>query len=334
VEYTQDQVDLIKRTVCKGASDDELQMFLSVAQRTGLDPFTKQIYAVRRWDKKAGREVMIIQVGIDGMRATADRTGCYSPGRETAFEYDSKGKLFKATAYVLKCANGHWHETAESAHFAEYYQDSAFWNRMPHVMLAKCAEARALRRCFPMQLGQTFIPEEMVFGNVEDAQAGDDGQAAPKREPRERLKPAEPPAAQAKPTVADLGGPSRITKETSFPISDELNDMREKALKEEYETKKANAKRFHELVNDALPGEANKEARASVYASTFGLGKKKNAILQFLDKTLEEQERLLRKAEEWHAVVTSDVPEWGSHEPMTEEEMAEATRRERGELRE
>lgn len=162
----QAQLDLLKRTICQGATNDEFALFVATAQRLGLDPFARQIFAVKRWDRRQETNVMSIQVSIDGFRLVAERTGSYTPGRPTEFEMDGK-RLIKATAFVKKFSHGAWHEVGEDAYYDEYVQTgkdgkpNAMWGRMPRVMLAKCAEARALRRAFPAELSGVYAPEEM-----------------------------------------------------------------------------------------------------------------------------------------------------------------------------
>lgn len=164
--FNPDQVELIKNTLCKGITDDELKLFAAVCHKTGLDPFMKQIYAVKRNGKDGPQ--MTIQTSIDGYRLIADRTGNYSPGRESTYEYQD-GKVFKATSYIKKrTADGTWHEVGCSAYYSEYAPpvtkngyENPFWRDKAHIMLGKCAEALAIRKAFPAELSGIYTEDEM-----------------------------------------------------------------------------------------------------------------------------------------------------------------------------
>lgn len=162
-DMTPAQVDLVKRTVAVGSTNDELALFLYTCKRTGLDPLARQIHAVMRWNGKAGKNVMSIQTGIDGYRLIADRTGKYAPGDITI---SGTGEDMAATAAVKKLVEGTWHIITATAYFPEYCQringqPMGLWARMPKLMLGKCAEALALRRAFPAELSGVYTHEEM-----------------------------------------------------------------------------------------------------------------------------------------------------------------------------
>ncbi len=182
--YSPEQIDLVKRTICKGATDDELKMFMYQAHKAQLDPFAKQIYSVARFDGKAGREVRTTQVGIDGFRLIAERTGKYEGqngpwwcGKDGQWKdvWTSDDKPFAARVGVWK--NGSREVTWGVARWSEYvqtYKDkqgnvlpSGMWAKMPTNQLAKCAEGLALRKAFPMELSGLYMEEEME-------QAGED----------------------------------------------------------------------------------------------------------------------------------------------------------------
>ena len=169
--FTPEQVELVKKTVCRGATDDELMLFLHVCQKTSLDPFARQIYAIKR--KVDGRDVMTFQTSVDGYRTIAERTGNYAPGKEPVFAYDKDGKLLSATAFIKKRVCGEWFDVSATAHYEEYipkWWDSKegkwkfpqMWEKMPHAMLAKCAESLVLRRAFPNEMSGTYTNDEMA----------------------------------------------------------------------------------------------------------------------------------------------------------------------------
>jgi len=158
VNFDAEQKNLIKNYLCRGINDEELTLFAAVCKKTGLDPFMKQIYAVKRKDQ------MTIQTSIDGYRLIAERTGRYSPGRESTFQYNKDGHLISATSYVKKqTQDGTWHEIGATAFFDEYKPSysNQFWDSKKHIMLAKCAEALALRKAFPNELSGLYSEDEM-----------------------------------------------------------------------------------------------------------------------------------------------------------------------------
>lgn len=172
------QVELIKRTIAVGATDDELMMFRWVCHKTGLDPFMKQIYYVKRWDSKTGTEKGAIQVGIDGFRSVAEQTGAYAGNDDIVFTGEAQKKavdsktnketLFivpeKATAVVHKIVQGVRCPFTATIRWDEYYpgdKQGFMWRQKPHVMLGKCAEAVALRKAFPAVLSGIYVEGEL-----------------------------------------------------------------------------------------------------------------------------------------------------------------------------
>ncbi len=209
IEFSSEQMRVITNTICRGASPTELELFVSTCKRTGLDPFMRQIYAVKRWDAQANSQVMAIQIGIDGQRLIAERTGKYD-GQDPVEWLDVNGTwsevwtgvgefpvAARCSVYRKDWTNGRkatavcrWESYAQT--YGKEQKLMPTWKAMPDVMLGKCAESLALRRAFPAEMsaiaalaGQSYDPtyeaDEVVEVAYPDAIEGEysDVQAPP-----------------------------------------------------------------------------------------------------------------------------------------------------------
>jgi phage recombination protein Bet len=163
-EFNPNQRQMIRDAYANGASEQEFAVLMEIACARRLNPLLRQIHFVKRWDNQRRREVWSAQASIDGLRAIAERTGRYD-GQDEPEYVEKDGQVVACKVRVYR---KDWSRPVVGvAHWEEYVQTTkdgsvtAFWKRMPHVMLAKCAESIALRKAFPEDMAGLYVPEEM-----------------------------------------------------------------------------------------------------------------------------------------------------------------------------
>ena len=162
------QLSALKQLGLSNASNGDLAFFFHQAQRTGLDPFARQIYMIERGGRYG------IQTSIDGLRIVAQRSGRYA-GQTAPYWCGEDGEwkdvwLGKSAPFAAKVGvyrEGFTEPTWAVARLDSYCplgrdgKPMGLWNKMPDVMLAKCAEALALRKAFPNDLSGLYTDDEM-----------------------------------------------------------------------------------------------------------------------------------------------------------------------------
>jgi phage recombination protein Bet len=233
LSLTERDVLLLRRQLWPDLSDQEIVYVLGFCRAHGLNPWLRQVYAF----KYGGR--LVIQVSIDGFRLIAERSGKYAgqlgphwcgpdgrwtdvwtkeeppaAARVAVLRTDFKEPLWAVARYQSFCRRD------------DRGRPLGTWATMPDHMLAKVAEALALRRAFP-QIGGLYTPTEMgVTGPVQMTVEGEPVEEI--EEPRlpdgrreaetDRSRSAEKEEARPKPGPrGEEGTPAEKPKPTASP---------------------------------------------------------------------------------------------------------------------
>jgi phage recombination protein Bet len=232
--WTDHQARALAQLGVKDASPGDLAVYFHQCQRTGLDPFARQIYMIGRKAKENNQWVtkQTIQTGIDGFRLigrrAADRAHetlgyedtqwCGTDGVWRDVWTDTEAPV-AARAVVLR--NGQrFPAVAHTVEYVQTYKDqggnehpNTMWTKMVRNQIAKCAEALALRKAFPQDLSGLYTDDEMRAQVI-------DADPEPPRRPRVTAAQIMEPAPDAGPTtnepptdVSDMPAVELITQQ-------------------------------------------------------------------------------------------------------------------------
>lgn len=186
--FTQTQLAALQHLGIDQADKGDLDVFMHYCQRTGLDPFTRQIYMIGRNVRQGNQWVTrwTIQTAIDGARLIARRAA------------DRDGSTYSTSGPFWCGTDGKWVDVwlkptpPAAAKYVVHYKGGDFtgvvrydaykavnkkgeviglWGKMADTMLAKCAEALALRKAFPQDLSGLYVSEEMQQADNNQPQA-------------------------------------------------------------------------------------------------------------------------------------------------------------------
>lgn len=358
------QLDLVARTVAPGLTPEEFALFCHVARVRHLDPLQRQIHAVKRssWDpeKNAFVEKMTIQTGIDGYRSIANRTGQYMPSKRLP-QVDGEGTSnLRVTSWVEKFSpnDSQWHEFGSTAYYREYVQTrknkqtgkvepNQMWEKMPINQLTKCAEALALRRGWPEELGQIYVDEELpnqepsylppeqskqsrterALGTLRPSAEpnrghGNEGTVAVQRTPEREIcaecRGVNGHALDCKLYAKDVGTRGPRDQGTKGPATgapaDEPAAKTKKGKREAWDTQPGHDAKVHIAFEDAI----------QIFDIQRALKLTDDQVKALLDREFELQHRYLIRKDQFQQVLDALQAEFGSKPPAAEADPAES----------
>lgn len=150
--YAVEKVRTLRNTIAPGLTDPEFELFVETCRSTGLNPITKEVWAI----KTAGR--LQIMAGLNGFLKIANSHPQFD-GMEVDIKTDDKGSPQSATAKVYR--KDRKYPSSCTVLLNEFRQGTPIWAKMPSVMLAKVAKSHAIREAFSLELAGLYTPEEM-----------------------------------------------------------------------------------------------------------------------------------------------------------------------------
>lgn len=162
------RIAVLRKTVAQGLNDEEFAMFLEIVKATKLNPFKREIWAIKTKDytNKRGEHVegkLQIFTGFNGFLAIANAHPQFD---NVEFEV-----IRKETGAIDYCEARAYRKDRTRPAIARVYMEEFYkpgfgnkpsnWDKMPHVMIVKVAKCHALRESFPQELGNLYAPEEM-----------------------------------------------------------------------------------------------------------------------------------------------------------------------------
>jgi phage recombination protein Bet len=228
-------------SVFPGAQSESILMAVDYCKARGLDVLKKPVHIVPMYvkDAKTGESNWrdIIMPGISELRTTAARTGQYAGQDEPVFGLEVEYKGVRApetcTVTVYRFTQGHKVSFTHTERFREAVatkkggEVNSMWSKRPYAQLAKCAEAGALRKAFPEEIGNEYAAEEMIGREIDGGMDAEPGQRAMPQRKSETSRVIEAEPLDAVIVTREPGDESEPTGAAPIDKTDELRKKAE-----------------------------------------------------------------------------------------------------------